>query len=85
MPLNLSATHVVDKVADKSKTGDKRAGEFLKGLLPYFKENEWIDTSAACEIADKSPTTVKRYLKKLTESNILEARGANKNRQYRLL
>jgi ATP-dependent DNA helicase RecG len=92
VPLNLSTTSTGDKMVDKSKVGDKMvdkradvAGEFLKELLPYFKENEWLDTATACEIAHKPPTTVKRYLKKLTESNILEARGANKNRQYRLL
>jgi ATP-dependent DNA helicase RecG len=92
VPLDLSATQVGDKMGDKSKLGDKMVDKrasvtdiFLKQLQPYFDENEWIDTSTACEITDKQPTTVKRYLKKLTESNVLEARGANKNRQYRLL
>jgi len=87
VPLDLSATQMGDKLVDKSKMGDKRidvAEEFLKILRPYFDRNEWIDTSTACEIANKPPTTVKRYLKKLTELKILEARGANKNRQYRL-
>ena len=87
VPLDLSTTQMGDKLVDKSKMGDKRvdmAEEFLKILRPYFDRNEWIDTSTACEIANKPPTTVKRYLKKLTELKILEARGANKNRQYRL-
>ena len=89
MPLVLSPTQVGDKMVDKSKMSDKmvdkRTNGFLKQLLPYFEENEWIDTFTACEITNRPPTTVKRYLKKLMESNILEARGANKNRQYRLL
>ena len=89
VPLVLSPTQVGDKMVDKSKMSDKmvdkRTNGFLKQLLPYFEENEWIDTSTACEITNRPPTTVKRYLKNLMESNILEARGANKNRQYRLL
>jgi predicted transcriptional regulator len=83
---------VVDKVVDKAKISEKMAdkragiaGEFIKELTPYFNENEWLDTATICKIANKPPTTVKRYLKKLVETGMLEAQGANKNRQYRLL
>jgi hypothetical protein len=79
---------LVDKMVDKSKTGDEIAGvagEFLMELMPYFNENEWLDTATLCKIANKPPTTVKRYLRKLVEKGMLEAQGANKNRQYRLL
>ena len=83
---------VVDKVVDKSKICDKMAdirisvaGEFLKELMPYFNENEWLDTATVCKIVNRPPTTVKRYLRKLIETGMLEAQGANKNRQYRLL
>lgn len=92
IPLDLSLNHVGDKVGDKSKPGDKvddkhvdAAGRFLQTLLPYFQEHEWIDTAIACQIAGKSATSVKRYLKQLTEQGILEPLGANKNRQYRLI
>jgi ATP-dependent DNA helicase RecG len=85
VPLNLSTTPMVDKVVDKMvKKRTNAVNEFLGKLLPYFEKHEWIDTSIACEITKKSPTTVKRNLKKLTESNLLETRGANKNRQYRI-
>jgi len=83
---------LVDKVVDKSKIDDKMAdkltgvtSEFLKKLMPYFNENEWLDTVTICKIANRPPTTVKRYLRKLTETGLLEAQGANRNRQYRLL
>ena len=78
VPLALSPTQMGDKMVDKSKMGDKVADkrtdvtdEFLKQLLPYFEENEWIDTSIACEITNRPPTTVKRYLKKLPVSQYL--------------
>ena len=55
VPLNLSATQVGDKSKMGDKVGDKRrniADEFLKELLPYFNENEWINTANACKIAN---------------------------------
>lgn len=94
VPLNLSATEVSDKVVDKSKMvdkvvdkmSDKRASAadlFLQKLMPYFDEHEWIDSLKACEITGQPATTVKRHLRKLTERDILEASGANRNRRYR--
>jgi ATP-dependent DNA helicase RecG len=91
VPLDLSVTGMTDKLAD-NLTDKKRADDeltrvekdFLKTLLPYFDEHEWIDNAIARELAGKSPESVKRYLRKLTESSVLEAHGANKNRRYRL-
>ncbi|MDL2263879.1 putative DNA binding domain-containing protein [Synergistaceae bacterium OttesenSCG-928-I11] len=91
VPLDLSPTVVSDKVSDKSKMGDKVSDKttntedaFLKTLLPYFEEHEWIDISTACDMAQKPLSTTRRYLKKLVDFGIMETSGGNRNRRYRL-
>lgn len=57
---------------------------FLESILPLFAKHEWINTTLVNELSDKSPAAIRRYLKRLSDINVLEARGANKNREYRL-
>jgi len=80
-----------DKVADTEKVADKvtdkltsREKVFLKSLLPYFAEHEWITNVTAREHTGGSEGSVKRFLRNLAEKQALEARGEKKNRQYRL-
>jgi predicted HTH transcriptional regulator len=84
---------VVDKVADRlaDKVADRLAdrltsGEnaFLETLLPYFENNEWITNTKARELSGSAEGSVKRYLRILTEKQVLEAQGERKHRQYRL-
>lgn len=82
IPLDLSLMYASDKVSDKQSN---TITVFLEKLMPYFKENEWIDTSEASRLTTRSSATVRRYLKNLTDQNVLEAIGANKNRRYRLV
>ena len=75
------ADNVADKIPMHLTTGEKT---FLKSLLPYFAEHEWITNSIARELGGGAEGRTKRYLRILTEKNILEAQGENKARQYRL-
>jgi ATP-dependent DNA helicase RecG len=80
-----------DKMSDKSEMSDKMSDKltvaeitFLENILPLFEKYEWINTALVNEVSDKSLVSVRRNLKKLSDIQILEANGANKNRQYRL-
>lgn len=89
VPLNLSLAKPANQVSDNSsdKLGDKSESpelKFLKKLTPYLEKNEWIETTTACEISDSPPSTARRHLANLARQGIMEARGGNKNRQYRL-
>jgi ATP-dependent DNA helicase RecG len=75
------ADKVANKVANKMTTGEKN---FIELLLPHFKDDEWITKTEAREYTGKSEGSVRRFLHNLTEKNILETSGGNKNRQYRL-
>ena len=83
---------VADKVADKvEKVTDKNyltltSGEkkFIEKLLPFFDKNEWITNSIACELSGNTDGSVKRFLRILTEKDVLESQGEKKTRQYRL-
>ena len=59
------------EMSDKNESAEKRV---LRIIMPHFSNHEWIDAA-----------TVRRYLKKLIELNILEASGTNRNRKYRLI
>ena len=86
---------VADKVTDKIKVADKVAdkvaiklthGEraFINALLPYFSEHEWVTNSTACELSGLTEGSVKRFLRRLTDSEVLQAQGERKGRRYRL-
>ena len=89
---------IVPLVGDKSdKVGDmgdilgdmgdiltRSEQEFLQALLPHLLENEWVDNATAREVSSKSPTSVNRYMARLTELGILTASGENKGRRYQL-
>ncbi|MCL1790224.1 MAG: putative DNA binding domain-containing protein [Peptococcaceae bacterium] len=83
------AGNVAGKVADKLpiNIADKLTHAeriFLKRLEPYFNEHEWITNAQAREITEKAEGSVKRFLRNLVNKGLLEIRGENKNRQYRL-
>ena len=83
--------NLADKVADKTEVADKLAvnltsGEraFINKILPYFREHEWITNSIACELSGLAEGSVKRFLRLLTDKNVLTAQGVRKARRYRL-
>ncbi|GFH43328.1 hypothetical protein Hs30E_18790 [Lactococcus hodotermopsidis] len=75
------ADRVADKLTDKLTPGEKA---FLESLLLCFKKHEWISNAEAREASGVAEGSVKRYLRILSEKQILEAQGERKNRQYRL-
>jgi len=86
-----AADKLADKVADKTEVADKLAvnltsGEraFINKILPYFREHEWITNSIACELSGLAEGSVKRFLRLLTDKNVLIAQGVRKARRYRL-
>jgi len=90
IPLSLDPVEMSDKVSDKvsDKMSDKNESvekRVLRIIMPHFSNHEWIDAATVCKLVDKSPATVRRYMKKLIELNILEASGTNRNRKYRLI
>ncbi|MDR2074189.1 MAG: transcriptional regulator [Oscillospiraceae bacterium] len=80
-PTTNSPTNVVEKMGELLTDVES---DFLEKIKHYFENNEWINTLTASELSDKSVTSVKRYLKKLSDFKILEAQGNTKNRLYRL-
>jgi len=75
------ADRVADRVADMLTVGER---QFFKAVLPYFNEFEWITNAKARELSGSAEGSVKRYLRILTEKQVLEAHGDRKHRQYRL-
>ena len=77
---------VVDKlpitVVDKMTSPEKA---FVESLGPLFNSQEWITNAQARVQTGNSEGSVKRFLRNLTNKKILEARGENRHRQYRLL
>jgi Fic family protein len=68
-------------VADKLTVAE---AEFAKLLEPCLKEHEWTSNAEAREVTGKAEGSVKRFLRNLADKGVLEARGENKSRQYRL-
>jgi ATP-dependent DNA helicase RecG len=81
----IEPSQVADKLADKLPIGltpGERA--FIEALMPYLQQAEWITNAAARDVTGIAEGSVKRYLRILTEKNVLEAQGENRSRQYRL-
>jgi ATP-dependent DNA helicase RecG len=91
IPLNnspiISTTSVGESMVEINNVGElitEAENEFLKKIKLYLGEHEQINTATASELADKSVTTVKRYLKKLCDLKFLSSEGKTKNKIYKL-
>jgi ATP-dependent DNA helicase RecG len=81
-----------DKVAIKSgdkvaiKSGDKVAIKITpqEKIINFIGENVSINSEQAMTVTGLRASRVKQILKKLCEENVIEPRGANKNRIYKL-
>jgi len=81
---------MVDKSALKQEMVDKWStkptlAEKLADILDFVADTEEFTTEVVVHHFGFPATTVKRYLRQLTEFGYLEARGGNKNRTYRML
>ena len=68
---------MVDKWSIKPSLAEK-----LVDILGFVADKDQITTETIVSHFGFNPTTVKRYLRQLTEFGYLEAHGANKNRSY---
>ena len=49
-----------------------------------MKNEKYITVAIACELIEKSKPTVRRYISKFVEYELLESHGENKDRRYSL-
>ena len=71
---------MVDKWSIKPTLAEK-----LADILDFVADMEEFTTEVVVRHFGFPATSVKRYLRQLTEFGYLEARGGNKNRTYRML
>jgi len=57
--------------------------EKMQAILEYLLERESISSAKGRELTGKSATTVKRYLRRLCEANILEPYGVTSDKLYK--
>ncbi|MCL1816197.1 MAG: putative DNA binding domain-containing protein [Clostridiales bacterium] len=57
---------------------------FLGNIMLFFNWNEWISNAQARALSGKSESSVKRFLRNLSNKGALEAKGETSIRQYRL-
>lgn len=72
---------VTDKMTDKMTDKEK---ERWKKIKEYLQEHEEIKNIDVQKILSISDSTVKRFLKKMVDYDLLESIGKNKDRKYKL-
>ena len=53
-------------------------------IREYLKNEKYITVATACELIGKSKPTIRRYIAKFVEYELLESHGENKDRRYSL-
>ena len=72
------------KVARLCKNAQIECNEKIEKILEYLFENKSITNSQARTVAETSTETARKILASLSEKEIVEAQGANRNRVYLL-
>lgn len=72
------------KVARLCKNAQIECNEKVEKILEYLFENKSITNSQARTVAETSTETARKILAGLSEKEIVEAQGANRNRVYLL-
>lgn len=70
-----------DKVSNKLNGREK---VFLEMLISQLEENKYVTTSIMSNITSIPKSTIRRYMKKFCELDILSSEGKNKSTLYRL-
>lgn len=73
------------KVARLCKNAQIECNEKIEKILEYLFENKSITNSQARTVAETSTETARKILASLSEKEIVEAQGANRNRVYLFL
>ena len=81
---------MVDKQALRKKMVDKWSikptlADKLVDILAFVADKEDFTTESIVHQFSFTPTTAKRYLRKLTEFGYLESHGGNRNRSYQFM
>ena len=69
---------------DKIKELSKAEQDVFEKIKEYLKNEKYITVAIACELIEKSKPTVRRYISKFVEYELLESHGENKDRRYSL-
>lgn len=77
--LSKDSKEMTDKTTDKMTDKDKIRWEKIE---PYLRKTGSIKNEEVQRLLSVSEATVKRFLKKMTELGLLEARGERKERRY---
>jgi len=67
-----------DKMSDKDR-------EVFNLILSFLSQHEFLTNKDAVKLLGKSEATVRRYLNRLTELELLMASGKNRSRKYQLM
>ena len=67
---------------DKIKELSKVEQDVFEKIREYLKNEKYITVAIACELIEKSKTTVRRYIAKFVEYELLESHGENRDRRY---
>ena len=63
---------------------NRKEREFLDIVIRVIEERGYVTTKNMSDMTDIPVSTVRRYMKKMCELNILDLQGKNKNSQYYL-
>ena len=69
---------------DKTKELSKAEQDVFEKIREYLKNEKYITVAAVCELIEKSKPTVRRYIAKFVEYELLESHGGNRDRRYSL-
>ncbi len=67
---------------DKTKELSKAEQDVFEKIREYLKNEKYITVAIACELIEKSKPTVRRYIAKFVEYELLESHGENRDRRY---
>ena len=87
-----TAAEIITKnMANSQRASDKMSNKlngrekvFLEMLISQLEENKYVTTSIMSNITSIPKSTIRRYMKKFCELDILSSEGKNKSTQYRL-
>ncbi|OAV73083.1 hypothetical protein Barb6_00560 [Bacteroidales bacterium Barb6] len=81
LPINKITDIITDIITDKLKKAEL---DFLKNIVGYLENHEFIDSYRARLLTNKSAGSIKKYFATLVNLEILVAEGTNKGRKYKL-
>lgn len=72
------------KTSDNTLELNKEEYKVYGIILDYLRVHKYITSNEASELTGKASSTIRRYMKRYIELNLIESVGENKNRKYYL-